>query len=85
MANAAKSLLQFDGMAKHACRDWKARARAHLNMSVPDLYDLPVRTGGNLVKWQHNKPNLYPVLFLAANRGATTYSCAASRGKKPND
>ena len=40
--------------------------------------------GDNLAKWQRNNANLYSVIFLATNTGATTV-VRRHEGKKPED
>ena len=91
ISTMAKSLPRYDGKHKHAYRDWKARVKVHLNMSAPVIYDIlmgqekPNSTlGDNLVKWQRNNANLYSVLILATNGGATTV-VPRHGGKKPED
>ena len=91
VATMAKGLPRFNGKDKHAYRDWKARVKVHLNMSAPDIYNILMgqeepnpTAGGDLVRWQRNNANLYSVLFLATNGGATTV-VRRHEGKKPED
>ena len=91
IATMAKTLPRYDGKNKHAYRDWKARVKVHLNMSAPGIYDIFVgqekpnpTLDDNLAKWKRNNANLYSVLFLATNGGATTV-VRRHEGKKPED
>ena len=59
IATMAKGLPRYDGKDKHAYRDWKARVKIHLNMSVPPIYDILMgqektnpTLGDNLATWQ---------------------------------
>ena len=89
IATMVKGLPRYDGKDKHAYLDWKARVKVHLNMSAPAIYDTRMgqekpnpTLGDNLAKWQRNIANIYSVLFLATNGGATTV-VRRHEGKKP--
>lgn len=69
----------FDGKDKHVYRDWEARVKVHLSMSVGDICGIlmgqeqPNPTAvGNLPKWQRNNADFYYVLIVATNGVVTT-------------